>query len=199
MTFATREDVEAFLVRSLTDAELPHIDRLLERADDRIRGYVPGVSFDAVVNNASATLRGSGSDELWLPGRPVVAVDQVTVDGEILDPGEYVAPRWGPLRRLCGSWGGRSRVVEVTWDYGLASPPGDVVDVAADLVRWAIANPTNVRQTTIGSYSETVGGGSPAGLELTSSHKRTLGRYRAKATSVLVEPSGPFWGTDGRT
>ncbi len=197
MTFATQADVEALLVRSLTDTELQALPRLLELIDGRIMGRLPGVKFDGVVTGAVVTLRGNGPDELWLPGRPVVAVSSVSIDGEVLDPSEWAVSRWGPLRRHYGAWGGRRAEIQVTWDYGLDAPPDDVVEIAADLARWAIANPTNVRQATIGSYSETVGGGSPAGIELLPQHLRTLGRYRARATSVAVVPSSPWWGTDG--
>jgi len=194
VTFATQADVEALLLRELSAAEQPYIDGLLERADALILDYLPGVTFDGEVDGEVVTLRGNGTDELWLPGRPVRAVDTVTIDAELLDPTEYTFSRWGPLRRLCGYWGGRDRVIEVAWDYGLASAPPAVVQVAADLARWSFANPGNARQETIGQYSVTYATETFSGVELLPGHRRILGKYKARSTSLLVESANPWWG-----
>ena len=193
MTIATQADVEALLLRDLSAAEQPYIEALLGRADALIYDHLPGVTFDALVEAATVTVHGNGTDELWLPGRPVIAVDSVAIDGETLDATEYTFTKWGPLRRLFGHWGSRSTEIAVTWDYGQDGADDAVVQVAADLVRWSFANPTNVRQETIGQYSVTYATETISALTLLPGHRRILGKYRAKSASVLVESASPWW------
>lgn len=192
MTFAVVADVEALLRREVTNGELPFVNRLLGMADDAITAEVPGVSFDAVVTGATATFERVIGDEIWLPGRPVVQVTEVTVDGEVVDPDLYVSSRWGPLRRRCLDWSAW-RTIQVTWDYGMASPPGDVTNVAADLVSRQLHDPGRTRQETIGQYSYTSADPTAAALELGSDHRRRLRRYKIRLTSLPVESDNPWW------
>lgn len=192
MTFAAVADVEALLRRQVTSAELPFVTRLLAMADDAITGEVPGVSFDAVVTGATASFDRAVSDEIWLPGRPVVQVTEVTVDGDVVDPDLYVVSRWGPLRRRCLDWPSR-HTVAVTWDYGFAETPGDVVNVAADLVYRQVNDPGRVRQESIGQYSYTAADPTAAALELGDDHLRRLRRYKVRRTSIPVESDNPWW------
>jgi len=193
MTFATEADVEARLLRALTPTEGAYVGRLLTHADGLITSYLPGVSFDGTTAGATVSVRGNGTDELWLPARPVTSVTSVTIDGAVLDPGSYVTSTWGPLRRLFGYWS-PNQVIDVTWDHGLAEPPPAVVSVAADIVKWMLINPTNSRQLTVGQYSESFAAESLGGTELTAAHRRTLDRYKPKITSVLLQSMNPWWG-----
>lgn len=192
MTFAVVADVEALLRRQVTNEELTFVNRLLGMADNAITAEVPGVSFDAVITGATATFDRVVGDEIWLPGRPVVQVTQVTVDGEVVDPDLYVSSRWGPLRRRCLDWS-TWRTIEVTWDYGLADPPGDVVNVAADLVYRQLNDPGRTRQESIGQYSHTTADPTAAALELDDDHLRRLRKYKVRRTSLPVESDNPWW------
>lgn len=158
MPIATQGDVEALLLRALTAAETPYIASLLAKADAEIAAILPGWRFTSVLLNQPFTVRGSGTSEIWLPGRPILAVDSVTVDGELLDPSEY---DWAPLGDLNltnpSRVFARSSTITGIYDFGLAAPPADVVNVAADMVRWAITNPAGIRQETIGQYSSSYG------------------------------------------
>lgn len=190
MSFASVADVEALLRRTLTPEEQTWAQRLLDMADDAITAEVPGVSFDAVVTGAVATFRlVTCDDELWLPGRPVTAVTSIVINGQALNPGSYAVSRWGPLR-ASGFWRPWTDIT-VTWNYGFATPPGDVVNIAADLVARALNDPNNVRSETIGQYSHTYASAGGPALSLDGDQRRRLNRYRIKRTSIPIEPAAP--------
>lgn len=185
MTIADQGDVEALLLRPLSALEAQYIGELLRRADANILGELPGYKFDGVVTGHTETLRGSGAFDLWLPGRPILDVTSIIVDGDTLDPAGYEWFPFGDVHRVTGpgKWP-RSSTIDVTWDYGLEAPPADIVNIAADMVRWAITNPTGVRQESVGQYSvaymvERLG---DATASVSSDHVRTLNRYRYPVT-----------------
>lgn len=193
MSLASVADVEALLRRSLTAQETVYVTRLLGMADASIEAELPGVAFTGEVTGEVATFRLVVADaEIWLPWRPVNQVTEVLVDGDVLDAQRYVASRWGPLRLSCGAWPS-GRDIQVTWDYGFASPPGDIVTLAADLVYRAVNDPGNKRQRTIGQYSETNAVAGEPALALTGDHLRRLRRYRTKRTSIPIESANPWW------
>jgi hypothetical protein len=144
VTIASQADVEAVLLRTLTANEALYIGALLARADGLILGELPYWKFDGIVNNHAADVAGVGSFEVWLPGRPVIGVDSVTVDGQALAASEYSWFPFGDLAREGVTWWGsgtgqpaiwpRGSVVHVVWDYGLAAAPSELVTLAADLV-----------------------------------------------------------------
>lgn len=181
MTIADQSDVEALLLRPLTASEETYIAALLTQADAVIADHLPNVRFTSQLLNQVASLRGSGSTEIWLPGSPVIAVDSLSLDGVVLDPAtDYDWSEWGDVARLpAGEIWPRASIIAVTWDYGLPAPPEAVVGVAADMVRWAITNPTGVRQESIGQFSQTLTVG---GYGLTDEHKKILNRYRYPVT-----------------
>lgn len=191
MAFASIPDVEAILRRTLTAEEQVFVNRLLDMADAEIEAELPGVSLDGVVTGATATFQHVLGDELWLPGRPVNQVTQVTFDGDPVPTDDYWVSPWGPLRRRCGAWPDLTDIA-VTWDYGYATVPADVVNIAADLVAAQVNDPNGIRQVAVGQYSETRTSRSVA-LELTSDHRRRLGRYRVRRTSIPVETDNPWW------
>lgn len=190
MAFASVADVEALLRRDLTAQEEVWALRLLDMADAAITAEVPGVSFGAVVTGAVTTVRlVSCDDELWLPGRPVNAMTSVVIHGQTVDPGSYAVSKWGPLRasRVWPAW----TDITVTWNYGFASAPGDVVNLAAGLVAQQLSDPNNVRSETIGQYSHTYATAGEPALSLADDQRRRLNRYRIKRTSIPIEPAAP--------
>jgi hypothetical protein len=169
VTIAVQSDVEAVLLRPLTANESTYIAALLAKADGLIFGELPGWKFNGLVNDAAIDLIGTGSFEVWLPGRPVMKVESVTLDGALLPASYYSWHAFGDLAREAGGWwydrigGGypavwpRGSTVHVVYDYGLAAPPSELVSVAADLVRVGITSPSssNVQSQRFDDYAIT--------------------------------------------
>ena len=165
MTIASQADVEAVLLRPLTVTETGYVDDLLTRADGLIYGELPGWKFDGVANNQTADIVATGTFEVWLPGRPVVNVDSVTLDGTLLAATAYSWSRFGDLaRENDGAWWTvpsdwsvwpRGSTVHVVYDYGLAAPPSELVSLAADLVKVGITSPSasNVQSERFDDYA----------------------------------------------
>jgi hypothetical protein len=177
VTIATQADVEALLQRPLSVTEAGYVGDLLTRADALIYRELPGYRFTGSTAS-TATIPGSDIFEVWLPGRPVTAVDSVTLDGQALVYGEdYDWAEFGDVARTSGTkiWA-RTSDIDVVWHYGLDAPPPDVVAVAADMVKSAISNPTGIRQESVGSWSATYEAAVTA-LGLTLDHRRILNHY----------------------
>jgi hypothetical protein len=178
MTLAAQADVEASLMRALSSIEADHLPDLLARADGLVAGELPYVSF-AGTARSTATIPGHDTFEVWLPGRPINDVVSVVVDGAELAYGhDYDWSEFGDLSRTSGPriWP-RTSTIEVVWDYGMETPPPDIVTVAADMVAGAVGNPTGMKQETIGQYSYTLGE-AVARMTVHDDQRRILNRYR---------------------
>lgn len=178
MTIADQGDVEALLLRPLSATEAGYIAALLTRADGLIARELPYVRFTGQLDNQTATLRGSGSFEIWLPGRPVVNVDSITLDGRLMDPDEYDWHEFGDVARtLEGAVWPQTSSIAVVWDYGLPTPDEAIVSVAADIVASAIEGAGGIRQESIGGYSISYAQVA-ARMQVTDAHRRILDHYR---------------------
>jgi hypothetical protein len=178
MTIATQTDVEASLQRRLSTTEAGFIADLLARADGLIARELPGVTFSGTARS-TADIPGADTFEVWLPARPVLNVVSVTLDGTVLGYGtDYDWSEFGDLDRTSGNkiWA-RTSDISVVWDHGLVTPPPDVVTVAADMVAVGIANPTGIRQESIGQYSYTLAEAA-ARMRVTDDQRRILDHYR---------------------
>jgi len=178
VTIATQTDVEASLQRALSATEVTFIADLLARADGLIARELPGVTF-AGTARSTADVPGADTFEVWLPARPVLDVVSVTLDGDILAYGtDYDWSAFGDLDRTSGTkiWP-RTSDIDVVWDHGYATPPPDIVAVAADTVAAVIVNPTGIRQESIGQYSYTLAD-AVARMRLGDDQRRTLDHYR---------------------
>lgn len=113
-----------------------------------------------------------------LPLRPVVAVSEVTRDGV-------------PLKFDWDEESERLYVdacqpVRVTFTYGHAEVPGDVLAVVLTAAARVVTNPGDLRQETVGSMSvtyasETIGAAlSPADKDLLARYRRTAGMVRTR-------------------
>jgi hypothetical protein len=178
MTIATQTDVEASLQRALSTTEGGFITDLLARADGLIARELPGVTFSGTARS-TADIPGADTFEIWIPDRPVLNVVSVTLDGTPLTYGtDYDWSEFGDLDRTSDTkiWA-RTSDITVVWDHGLATPPPDVVAVAADIVAASITNPTGIRQESIGQYSYTLADAT-ARMRVTDDQRRTLNHYR---------------------
>ena len=75
------------------------------------------------------------------------------------------------------------QTVKVTYDYGYASPPEDLVLVAKALASRGMSNPLGIRQQTVGAISETYASGG-----LNDFETKILDRYRPYASSLRLGP-----------
>ncbi|MDX3056672.1 hypothetical protein PV394_16210 [Streptomyces sp. NE06-03E] len=110
-----------------------------------------------------------------IPTRPVVSVDDVTVDG--------VPVAYGLRRdRL---FVGTCAPLSVTVTYGYGGVPGDVLAVALTAAQRVLSNPGDLRQETVGSMSMTYAA-ETIGVSLSPADKDLLADYRRRALMVRL-------------
>jgi hypothetical protein len=178
VTIATQTDVEASLQRALSATEATFMPDLLARADGLIARELPGVTY-AGTARSTADVPGADTFEVWLPARPIVNVVSVTLDGDTLTYGtDYDWSEFGDLDRTSGTkiWA-RTSDIEVVWDHGFATPPPDIVAVAADMIAAVVVNPSGIRQESIGQYSYTLAD-AVARMRVTDDQRQALDHYR---------------------
>ncbi|WP_326792051.1 hypothetical protein OHA79_09625 [Streptomyces sp. NBC_00841] len=122
---------------------------------------------------STVTLFPAGSF-LTLPQRPVVSVDSVQRDGVDV-----------PFKMLASEklfvFG--CEPVSVTFTYGYAEVPGDVLAVVLTGAARVLNNPSDLRQETVGSISVTYAA-ETIGASLSQADKDLLARYRRRAAVV---------------
>lgn len=160
---AQLSDVEALLQRTISDSgQQAWVATLLERASDEFR-RATGQTISVVEGDTLDLVDVPSGPDLWLPQRPVTAINSITVNGTVADPSTY---RWwsSGLVRLttsCGSWRGYPTTLPslvVDYDHGWAATPGDVALRVAQLVVDTLSNPTGAKSLTIDGYGATFGG-----------------------------------------
>lgn len=122
--FATVSELQTFLGDSGLDTSQAQL--ILDAVSDEIRDTLGwSISQDTGV---TATLDGSGLDELLLPTMHLTAVSSVTEDGVALTGGDYLVYERGSLRRISSgypiAWSRRPQAVTVVYDHGY--PDGEV-------------------------------------------------------------------------
>lgn len=131
-------------------------------------------------------LRGSWSQDLWLPERPVADVTTITLsntldlDSEPLAATGYDWDRLGLLRRTSGHWGGSGATVTVTYDHGYDPIPDDLVALCIQIASRLYTNPDGTAQETIGSYSYSAGDAGRSGIALHPDERKVCWRYRQR-------------------
>lgn len=147
---ATVADLEA---RGLTvDAsETGVVDVSLRVASTAVR-EAAGVPISRTTS--TVTVEGVPGQRLSLPGAPVVAVDQVLVDGQEVTDWRLTS---GRLWRACGWSRCEPSEVTVTYTHGLEGVPDDIVDLVCRMTAAALV-----------AYRSTADGtGMAAGREVT--------------------------------
>ena len=199
---AVQGDIEARLGRSLTTAEEPRVEALLNDASALVRSYTRQAfveSTDDVV-----VLRVAGG-QLTLPQRPVTAVTKVEVIGGSEALPDFTLADWlwdgidtvrigdgACVINLPEVWwddDGYPGTFRVTYSHGYASVPEDIVAVVCAMVLRAYNNPQNLRSETVGSYSVTYAvpaTGESLGINLTRYERQALDKYRRKATTIKL-------------
>lgn len=195
-------DVEAILLRALTDAEGAFVDRLIELAEGQIEGMLPGFSF--ATGTETVDLRGRGG-ELWLPRYPVTAVNSIALGAGAVSATSY---EWTELGKLdfgvfsilnsfevdLTEWP-TDGLYTIDYDYGLDPLPGDAVTAVAGVVAGALrrgsAGSEGVSQETLGSYS--VSYAAPEGgaaLPVTDADLRPMRRWKRNRQVSVALVSG---------
>jgi hypothetical protein len=174
---ASVDDVASRLGRDVTEQEAIRLSPLLADASAQVRRYC---RRDFLMHTAETQILYGHDSEIWLPGRPVVSVQSVAMDGGGQLP-DIPVPRFtfdGVQTIRIGSGSGIINLPEawadadsypgtykVTYTWGDAEVPDDVVMVAANAALSVLTAPTaaaGVVSESIGPYSyrlERGGGG----------------------------------------
>lgn len=151
---ATAGDLEARLGLDLTVEETTRAETLLGLASDLIRRET-GQQISLVADD-SLVRRGTSSDRLRLPQRPVVSVASVSVAGQAV-PSEQWYVSGDELVRRRGAWGDADDEVVVVYDHGYAAGqiPAEARAICLEAVVRVWVNPGAVNQEGYGSEQVT--------------------------------------------
>lgn len=153
----------------------PKLVMALAAASSRFRGAVR--HHVTLVGGDTITLDGGGTAAVLLPAAPVIAVDEVLLDGEELTDGTHYA--WsedGFLRRLGGCWPDRLRCLSITYTHGFAEIPEDIQEVVVDKARALYAVKPGLQTLQVGGI--TAGFGLQASEGVSAQWTSVVERYR---------------------
>lgn len=127
--FAQVTDIEDFLQQPInTPVQIASAELALRDASAAIRNYTN--QYLELVANDVITLDSRGSKRLILPQLPVVSVDQVVEDGELLVvDDDYKLGQFGILHRIGAYWKGGIQQVEITYTHGYLVIPDDIIAI----------------------------------------------------------------------
>jgi hypothetical protein len=181
---ASVADLEGRLGRTFTVEESARATLLLADASAAVRAYT-GQQFTAATNQTVRLKSRAGT--VRLPQRPITAVDTIeNVDGDALeftwDAGNTVSISGYPLN----AW------VDVTYDYGYAEIPADIVAVVCQMAGRAMGTPADeagYASESIGTYSYSVGAAAAAGgVGMLADERAVLDRYRIVGGMARIGP-----------
>lgn len=200
MSFATTDDLAAFLNRDFDAGQTAQAQMFLDGATAAIRSEA---SQRFTREESTALLAGGWDVDLELPERPVVEVAAVKVNGIVLHTGDFEwntrqlmrrgsligvpiggTDQWGrrPGAALGYSmhWGGPASTIEVTYVHGFDPIPDDIRTVCLQAAARPIVNPDGLQAESLGAYSATYarnGSGGPTVL-LDDIERKIVRRYR---------------------
>jgi hypothetical protein len=181
--FASSEDLADRLGVEFTAAEHRRAKRLLALATKLIQSETGQTVF--LVEDDVFTTRGTVSNRIALPQRPVVAIDSVTVDGTALDAAGYyvsgselVRQGWGGSGFGSPLFGYPTQELVVTYSHGFDPDeiPGDVSVVCLEMVARVWVNPGAVVSQTIGGLATTYSVQPVNGMLLTDAERDQIQR-----------------------
>lgn len=174
------EDIETRLNKQFDAGETAQVEQLIEGVAASVYGII-GKNLDR--RTETVDIPGTWSEDLDLPGRPIISVGDVRLNDRLLDPSLYSWNRRNLLRRatdedlfdtswdelganpLGGArarlrplhWGGPASTVRVTYTHGYQanSIPPLLKYIAIDVVGRAFISPVAIKQETLGPYSVT--------------------------------------------
>lgn len=161
--------------------------------DEELRGFIASASAvveDIVgsVGRRSVTETNSGGERfVRLNYSPVLAVTEVRVDGELVDPGEYTAAPSGLLAKRSGCFPAGFHNVATTYEVGRTVVPANVHEGTLELIR------INWRPQQGGNYGPFDGGrgddfGVSAGAEASLQGQLRLGFFIPNTVTERLAP-----------
>lgn len=113
------------------DAGFAEVDVFLDVASEEVRQ-----AAGSNITETTGTVSLVGRHDVWLrlPGAPVTAVSTVTKDGTALTDWKLADGRLWRRNGWGGTYRGEPAVVAVTYTYGLATVPADIVDLVCTMV-----------------------------------------------------------------
>jgi hypothetical protein len=133
MSLATLTD---YVTRFGSPADEDRIAVLLNDASSLVKQEA-NQNFERV-DNDTVSLEGGGDDIVFLPELPVLAVDSVTVSGELLTAEQYDWWEYGMLRRNNGVFPNDPRTVVVVYDHGYDPVPPWLTQLVCTMAQRAV-------------------------------------------------------------
>ena len=158
------------------DSISPRLDTAAEIVWSLVQSYTRRTLVE--VTDDVAVLRGTRSRTLLLGEIPVTWVENVGVDGAVLDPKDYTVRRHGALIRYSG-WGGPDSEVVVTYDHGFEDLPKSLFSVCVMATARLASNPEQLVREEMEGYSSA----SEVASGFTLSERAVLDRYRRRTLS----------------
>ncbi len=127
--FAQIADIEDFLQLDITTpAQIASAELALKDVSAAIRNYTH--QYLELVLNDVITLDSHGGKRLFLPQLPVISVDSVVEDGDLLTvDDDYKLGQYGILHRVNARWAEGIQIVTITYDHGFMIIPDDIVAI----------------------------------------------------------------------
>jgi hypothetical protein len=179
--FATVADLEGRLGRKFDDPAMAEL--ALDDASEHLRGLIGQQVFPVAQATFTELLRG-GEHWITLPQHPVVSVDSVTVEGSEI-----------PFTLVDGALRVHGHaIVEVTYTFGYADPPKQLISWACVLAAQAISSVDEmgtigsggVSSVSIDDYRKSwFGGGDSAGYSLPQRVEEKLKSQFGSTTFVV--------------
>jgi hypothetical protein len=167
---ATAEDLAARLGGlELTATDIERADTLLTTASGLVEAAARMPL--ALVTDDVLTIRGSRESRILLPGRPVVAVTAVTLDGAAVTGGWHVAD--DELVRP-GGWGCERDALVITYTHGHDPIPDAIKAIVLELAARVWTNPGGVISQRLGQAQVTYAVGPTTGMLLTPDERRAV-------------------------
>lgn len=190
-------DVEALLLRQLTDDEAQWFPRLIALVEGQLEGMLSGFSVSAGEETVDVAAHGG---ELWTPRYPVTEITSISIGDAVLSATSYEFTEQGHVTfgtrailnefeiNMIDDW----RVDDmytVEYAYGFETLPGSVTAALASAVarsfRTAASGGAGVSQETLGSYSVTYEQTAAALLAIAAEELRPLRSWnRTRQVSV---------------
>ena len=174
---ATPEDVERLGV-DINDISL--VAFLLESVSDAVRD---AAGTPITVVEVELVLPGQWDQSILLPGAPIQAVSEVALNGDPVTDWKLRGNRlWRPQ-----GWGAAGDDISITYTYGVATPPKDIVKLVATFVAAGIneaavgvASNRNLAYTSIDDWREGYRQGDNEVVDLTEIPERTRRMLRER-------------------